>query len=306
MVIGMSSGSIEAFHVGLVLTAFGFGFRHGIDWDHIAALTDITSAQDTPRRSMRFATLYAAGHGLVVFALGAAAILFAAQLPASVDAVMARLVGATLIVLGLYVGVALIRNGRDFRMRSRWMLIFGGVRRAVRWAGGVRQPVVIEVIHDHDHDQSHADDAAHREAHARALVSTAGGGSERGQRHRHVHRHVGELPDDPFMTYGSRSAFGVGMIHGIGAETPTQVLIFLAAAGAGGKLVGLTLLGCFLVGLLTSNTLIALAGTFGLLGATRNFRLYASVSVATAVFSLAIGSLFILGRGTMLPALFGG
>ena len=108
------------------------------------------------------------------------------------------------------------------------------------------------------------------------------------------------------MTYGSRSAFGVGMIHGIGAETPTQVLIFLAAAGAGGKMVGLTLLGCFLVGLLTSNTLIALAGTFGFLGATRNFRLYVGVSVATAIFSLAIGSLFLFGRGTMLPAFFGG
>jgi high-affinity nickel-transport protein len=307
MIFSMSNGA-ASFHIGLVLTALGFGFRHGIDWDHIAALTDITGAQDTPRRSMRFATLYALGHGLVVLALGAGAILFAEELPASVDSVMERVVGATLIVLGLYVGVALIRRGRDFRMRSRWMLIFSGVRRAVRWAGGERQRVVIEVLHDHDHDHhhTHAADAAHREAHARVLVSTTGDGSERGHGHRHPHRHVGELPDDPFMTYGSRSAFGVGMIHGVGAETPTQVLIFLAAAGAGGKLVGLMLLGCFLIGLLTSNTLIALAGTFGFLGATRNFRLYVGVSVATAVFSLAIGSLFLFGQGTMLPAFFGG
>ena len=123
MIFSLSSGA--SFHIGLVLTAFGFGFRHGIDWDHIAALTDITSAQETPRRSMRFATLYAAGHGLVVFALGATAIVFAAQLPSSVDAVMERVVGATLIALGLYVGVALARQRQDFRMRSRWMLIFG-------------------------------------------------------------------------------------------------------------------------------------------------------------------------------------
>ena len=37
------------------------------------------------------------------------------------------------------------------------------------------------------------------------------------------------------MNYGRRTAFGVGMIHGVGAETPTQVLIFLAAAGASGR-----------------------------------------------------------------------
>ena len=66
-------------------------------------------------------------------------------------------------------------------------------------------------------------------------------------------------------------------------------------------MVGLTLLGFFLVGLLTSNTLIALAGTFGLLGATRNFRLYAAVSVVTAAFSLGIGNLFSSVKGTCCP-----
>jgi len=29
--------------VGLLVTALLLGFRHGIDWDHIAAITDITS-----------------------------------------------------------------------------------------------------------------------------------------------------------------------------------------------------------------------------------------------------------------------
>ena len=56
------------------------------------------------------------------------------------------------------------------------------------------------------------------------------------------------MPDDPFVNYGRGTSFGVGMLHGIGAETPTQVLIFLAAAGAGGVAVGLLLLGCFIVG----------------------------------------------------------
>jgi len=68
---------------------------------------------------MLFATLYALGHALVVFTLGFAAIALSANLPKSVDGVMERFVGATLIVLGLYVFYALVRHGRDFRMRSR-------------------------------------------------------------------------------------------------------------------------------------------------------------------------------------------
>src|SRR2546428_8352415 len=95
-----AAATSEAFRIGLVATAFGFGFRHGIDWDHIAALTDITGSQDTPRRSMTFATLYALGHALVVFVLGFAAIVLAEELPAGVDGVMERVVGATLIALG--------------------------------------------------------------------------------------------------------------------------------------------------------------------------------------------------------------
>lgn len=94
------------------------------DWDHIAALTDITSSQDDTRRSMFFASRYALGHALVVFVLGSAPIVFAERLPGSVDVVMERFVGATLIVLGIYVFYALVRHGQEFRMRSRCMLLF--------------------------------------------------------------------------------------------------------------------------------------------------------------------------------------
>ena len=285
--------------LGLVATAFGFGFRHGIDWDHIAAITDITGSQDDRRRSLAFATLYAAGHGLVVFLLGLGAIVLSARLPDSVDTVMEHVVGATLVALGVYVAVALVRNGRDFRMRSRWMLVFAGVRRGWRRLRP-RPPSpaqTVVVAHDHEHD------AVHHGAHV-AVPALVGAPAPGG--HRHGHRHVGQLPDDPFVDYGRATAFGVGMLHGVGAETPTQVLIFLAAAGAGGRAVGIAVLATFLAGLLVSNSLIALAGTFGFVGAQRNWRLYVGISIATATFSLVIGTLFLLGRGTALPALFGG
>src|SRR6266581_322978 len=99
VIIG-ATATQQAFHIGLVATAFGFGFRHGIDWDHIAALTDITGSQDDTRSSMLFATFYALGHALVVFALGFAAIVFAERLPSAVDATMERFVGVTLLALG--------------------------------------------------------------------------------------------------------------------------------------------------------------------------------------------------------------
>jgi hypothetical protein len=308
-----SMGVHNAFHVGLVLTAFGFGFRHGIDWDHIAALTDITSSQEEPRRSMWFATLYALGHALVVFLFGFAAIVLAARLPDGIDEVMERFVGATLVILGCYVFYALARHGRDFRMRSRWMLIFSAAHRAIhgvsRRHNATRE--LVEIEHDHVDPLTDPHDLVHQRVQGQTREEVvvrvgAGSGSAALRDHRHRHRHVVPLPDDPFATYAPRTAFGIGMIHGIGAETPTQVLIFVTAAGAGGKGSGFLMLVTFLVGLLASNSVVACAGLFGFLGAARNFSLYVAVSCITALFSLAIGSIFLVGSAALLPAMFGG
>jgi high-affinity nickel-transport protein len=288
----MLASTSTSFHVGLLVTAYWFGFRHGIDWDHIAALTDITATQDTPRRSMVLATVYALGHAVVVFLLGLVAIVLSDELPQSVDSAMRRVVGMTLIVLGIYVVISLVRNGRDFRMRSRWMLLIGGLRRL---RSRRNEPVVVE------HDHEHAVDDAHDHAHVHAYAGGTTGG-----KHRHAHRHVAPMPHDPFTSYGRPTAFGVGMLHGFGAETPTQVVIFVAAAGVGGTAAGLAMLTAFLVGLLSSNTLIALAATYGFLSATKSWPLYATVSIVTAVASLFVGTMFLVGNDGALPAFFGG
>jgi hypothetical protein len=44
----------------------------------------------------------------------------------------------------------------------------------------------------------------------------------------------------------------------------------------------------------------------GYLSASKNFPLYATVAVLTGVFSLVIGTILVLGKTTLLPALFGG
>ena len=93
----------EALGVGVIVSAFLFGFRHGIDWDHIAAITDITSSQEERGLALEYGTIYALGHALVVFLIGVAAIVLGAKLPDGVDEVMERVVGITLIVLGVAV-----------------------------------------------------------------------------------------------------------------------------------------------------------------------------------------------------------
>ena len=278
--------SHRALGVGLILSAVAFGFRHGFDWDHLAAITDLTSSQPKPRRSMVLATLYVCGHAAVVLVLGVLAIVFSEQLPASVDSVMGRIVGVTLVVLGIYILVAVIREGRNFRMRSRWMIVILAMRRATRLV--VPRPrraepeaMVIEHDHEHEHDHPHAHSgehlapaivaaALHEHSHAAAPIAVPSGAGPtpeaHGFRHHHRHRHVVQVPADPLPTYGAFGALGIGMLHGIGAETPTQVVIFAGAAGVAGAWSGLLVLGAFLLGLLAANTAVAAAAACGFLG----------------------------------------
>src|SRR5438046_10543517 len=69
---------------------------------------------------------------------------------------MLRTCGSTLLVLVVFVFASLIRHGREFRMRSRWMLIFSGARKAYRRirperrdAGGADHVHRAEPVHTH-------------------------------------------------------------------------------------------------------------------------------------------------------------
>jgi ABC-type nickel/cobalt efflux system permease component RcnA len=282
----------NGFSFGLLVSGFLFGLRHGIDWDHIAAIADIAGSTDDRGQALLYGTLYALGHAAVVFVLGVVAIVFGDLLPEGIDEVMGRVVGVTLLILGVYVLVSLVRHGRDFRLRSRWMLLFAGIRRGARWArarvGGATGGTTVAVAES----AGDAPDPAlwHHGHHGRPGH----------------HHHAAPERDDEIPSYGVGTALGVGMIHGVGAETPTQVLIFLAAAGSGGRLVGVLVLVAFLVGLLVSNSAVTLGSAFGFLSASRNFAVYATVGVIVALFSLVLGVLFVLGLESVLPAFFGG
>lgn len=241
----------------LIFSALVFGLRHGIDWDHIAAITDITASQETTRKSLWFGTVYALGHATVLTLLGLLAVWAGASLPPWVDDVMQRVVGVTLLILGVYVIYSMLKDGENFRMRSRWMLIF-------EWA---------EI------------------GYHKLMNKITGIETEPVQRQRN---------------YGFTSAYTVGVIHGIGAETPTQVLLFVAAAGVAGNQLGVLLVLIFILGLLISNSIITVMSTFGFIKARKNAPTLMILGGVAAIFSLTVGSIFLLGQGSILPAIFGG
>ena len=290
--------------MAVLLGMVALGFRHGFDWDHIAAITDITSTTsashadvDVPvgapvaaaghsdhlvdhehshttvsvghalresrftheqRHALGLATLYALGHATMVVALGVAALLFAAILPEWVDPILEKVVGVTLVLLGIWVLFSVtqyLRGRGDFRLRSRWMLLFD----FARYGWGALQARV----HGHEHRPS---------LHA--------------------------------SQYGWRTAFGVGVIHGIGAETGSQALLLAGVAGASGDpSQGVLILAAFTVGLLVANSLVALITATGFIGAQRLRTIYVVLGLVAGALSLYVGIVFLLGLGTALPDL---
>jgi high-affinity nickel-transport protein len=115
----------------------------------------------------------------------------------------------------------------------------------------------------------------------------------------HGHEHT---PSAHSTQYGPKTAFGVGMIHGVGAETGSQALLLAGVAGVTG-VTGVVILLAFVVGLLISNTLVAVVSASGFIGAQRLRTVYVIVGVVAGTASLLIGFIFISGFGTELPDL---
>jgi hypothetical protein len=193
--------------------------------------------------------------------LGSAAVVFRLSLPAASDRWAERLVGITLLVLGLYVLGTFFRPSTHShaRPRTRITLLINGALwiywRMSRIFGGTR----VEV----------------------------------------------EAPQVFKDGYGTTSTFLVGVIHGLGAETPTQILLFLMAANLGGTGAGLLGLLMFILGLLLMNTLMC-ASAAGLFSATlAKPNALRALTLATSAYSIVVGTIFLLGSAAKLPSLTG-
>jgi hypothetical protein len=239
-----------------LISAAVLGFRHGFDYDHIAAISDITSVEIDRKRAMRMGLLYVLGHAFMVAVLGAAVISFQRSLPKSIDNWAERAVGLTLVVLGLYVLRTLLRDKTSLP-KSRASLMIAGFS----WLGW-KIPQLFGAV-------------------------------------------PGERPDLVSGGYSRRSVFLIGIIHGLGAETPSQLLLFLLAANLGGLANGFLGLAVFLAGLLVMNTLMTASavGIFGLSAAKPAILRF--VIGATAAYSVVVGTIFLFGVSSFLPQLGG-
>jgi high-affinity nickel-transport protein len=103
--------------------------------------------------------------------------------------------------------------------------------------------------------------------------------------------------------YGVRTAFGIGAIHGVGAETGTQVLVITTAAGASTQIGGVVALFAFVLGLLISNSAITVISTAGFVSTRQRQLIYVGAGAIAAVFSLVVGLLFLFGSSGVLPSL---
>ena len=235
------------------------GLRHGFDYDHLAAIGDIAAVQASRWRALRLGMLYAVGHALTVVALGVAVIRMHVPMPVWLDNVTERLIGATLIVLGVAVVAGLLHpHAHENRMPSR---IAAGVNLA------------------------------------RTL----------GWRLLRLFQPERERPAVFAWNYNGRSVFLIGMLHGVGAETPSQLMLFLLAARLGGATQGMLGLLAFAVGLVAMNGLMtaALTGVFGP-GSERGLAgraLQRGLVWLGAAYSCGIGVVFLLGWSSALPGL---
>lgn len=298
--------------VALILGMVALGFRHGFDWDHIAAITDITTTTSTSHADVGVsatAPLFPASghgthrsdHGHSHGAAGAAHrivesrfaheqrhALGLATLYALGHAAMVVLLGLIALlfaailpewldpILEKVVGATLVLLGA-------WVLF--SVVQAVRSGGDVRLRSRWMLLLD---------------------MTRHGWGALQARVHGHEHR-----PSAHATQYGPATAFGVGVLHGIGAETGSQALLLAGVAGVAGDVSqGVVILIAFTIGLLISNSLVAFVSATGLIGAQRLRQIYVALGVVVGLASLYIGLLFVFGFGTALPDLqqlfFGG
>lgn len=305
--------------IGILGGAFALGLRHGIDWDHIAAITDITSTTaaaskgnekwltDEPGVLLTDESDHVAASlvrerpiaGGQAIAVGQPPLVTLPRIEAPAISAHRRAIflgslyavghGTIVTVLGLIailaaqflpawidpimervVGVTLLLLAA-YLFFSLYGYFRGGgeFRIRSRWMlifAGVRN--------------------------AFGWLRTRFGGGQ----HEHVHASGTDQ-------YGAKTAYTIGLIHGIGAETGTQVLIIATAVGAGSKVMGVSALMFFVAGLLVSNSFVTIATSAGFVSSSRRQIVYVAAGLLAAVFSLVIGMLFLLQSGGALPDL---
>ncbi len=244
----------------LLSNALILGFRHGLDLDHIAAITDITSTTNNNSANFKpllFASMYALGHAFIVASLGLGALYFTLILPQWIDPIMERVVGFTLIALGLIVLLSMIQNFKHkgtFKLQSRWMIILKYWEKIHNW-------LYFKLFN------------------------------------------IKAKKPANIIKYGLQASFFIGILHGLGAETGSQILIITSIGGIKENNLAIIMLFAFVTGLLISNTLIAIISKTAFINSKKLNYIYIVLGILTFSFNIIIGLHFILGKASNLPSL---
>jgi len=318
---------------GLLGTALVLGIRHGFDWDHIAAIADVTSTTTVAEAAEEVhEAAHAAAAGdetpgihpvdaqMHIHTHGGPAELAAHQNP---DA-HAHVAGSGTPIPG-HVAVAAVRPHVLVEQRRALILgtlyalghalvvailgtlalLFGTV--LPDWVDPIMGRVVgvtlvllgtwvfVSLYQYVRHGR-----AFRLRSRWMLVFDTFRYGWRRLQARLHGHEHVEPLE---MSSYGPRTAFGVGMIHGIGAETATQVLFIAAIGGAQSIGLGIPMMLAFIIGLVITNTLIVVVSASGFLASQGRRQLYLIVGAIAGGFSLVIGAAFLFGLEDILPNL---
>ena len=234
------------------------GLRHGFDYDHLAAISDITAVQLNWKNGLRLGMTYALGHACMVAALGVSVLQLHVGLPEGLDHWTERLIGLTLIILGIGVVAGILRKDAHghphSRIESRLAIAINGLLWSVWRLRRFGSPTLPQ-------------------------------------------------PARFQWMYTGRSVFLIGLLHGIGAETPSQLALFFLAKSLGGTANGMLGLLAFCVGLVAMNGLMtaSIGGAFNT-GAFHP-RFYHAIAWAGAAYSFVIGVIFLFGISDRLPQL---
>lgn len=296
--------------IGVLVTGLALGIRHGIDWDHIAAITDITSttaaagaAEEAHAEQHAAAAGHEHGHGgegeLRAHDLGPGAATVAPPLPQDrrprigAEQVEAVRLG-TLYALGhavvvVALGIAALSFGA---LLPDWIDPIMG--RLVGLTLVLLGAWVLYSVYRY----ARGGESFRLRSRWMLVFDGVRYGWRRLQARLHGHEHVEPLE---MSSYGTRTAFGVGMIHGIGAETGSQVLLIAAVGGAASAGLGIPMLLAFVLGLLISNFAIVVLSSVGFVASQTRERIYVAVGLVAGLFSLGLGLVYVLGMDAIVP-----
>lgn len=301
--------------------ALALGLRHGIDWDHIAAIADITStsASGMEGRDASLAVeptlqLTDESHHTLAIALTGASVAGAAashggsvrsgpmEPPTTAAARLLRWQRGPLFLGTMYAlghGSMVVVLGLSAILFSR--ILPGWIDPIMERVVGLTLVLLAAYLFYSLYRFFRGGEDFRLRSRWMLVFSGI-----KAAHHRLVHRAQGanhsHAPSNT-QQYGVRTAYGIGLIHGIGAETGTQVLVIGAAVGAGSKGMGVATLFAFVVGLLISNSIVTIMTTTGFVSAHRRRAVYVAVGFIAAVFSLVLGLLFLTESAGSLPDL---